>query len=314
MRYEQIRYVPETQDPSLAIETRDLVAMVIDNTGLQLGEGDESLPYMGRFGINSLLPISHHLGYHGIRTLYDKTERRNLVVPLSSWFNLQTVSFAGIQNDPVDERAWAGVGRGWPIRLEKKGRRAALVLDEMPVTRLKYTIEFLPAEPDGIDIAVRFTFGRKADTVPPAFKATWPCYINAYDDVCFNYVRKIVDGHPVWAPLGEKPDLVIGEPVAYEHRQRTFIPDKQALPLGFGRIGQHTLILMFDDPRVRFFVVNAGGHFPTSAVQNPAWDISWTIEKYPLGEPIGFDGRIVYAPAESPEDVFNRYRRWIETR
>ena len=34
MRYDEIRYVPEREDPSITVETRDLAAKVIDNTGL----------------------------------------------------------------------------------------------------------------------------------------------------------------------------------------------------------------------------------------------------------------------------------------
>ncbi len=88
----------------------------------------------------------------------------------------------------------------------------------------------------------------------------------------------------------------------------------QALPVAFGRIGQRHLLLMFDDPSVKFFVVNAGGHFPTSVVQNPAWDISWTIRDYPLGEPIGFNGRLVYSSIGGRDQVRSRYIEWIESR
>jgi len=34
IQYEDIQYVPAEQDPSIGIETRDLVAKVIGNTGL----------------------------------------------------------------------------------------------------------------------------------------------------------------------------------------------------------------------------------------------------------------------------------------
>lgn len=79
MQYDEIRYLPEEQDPSMT--------------------------------------FSHHLGYHGIRCLYHKQEKRNLVVPLVSWLNLQSVVLAGMENDPVDERAWAGCAIAGAVRV-----------------------------------------------------------------------------------------------------------------------------------------------------------------------------------------------------
>ena len=104
MQYEQIQYVPENQDPSITIETRDLVVKVIDNAGLSLAANSDIKSQFSKYGTNSIVPYSHHLGYHGLRLLYDKEEKRNLVVPLISWLNLQGVRLEGIENDPVDER------------------------------------------------------------------------------------------------------------------------------------------------------------------------------------------------------------------
>ena len=312
MQYEQIKYVPQGQDPSLTIETERLAAKVIDNTGLLLAENVECKSFNGRYGNHSAVPFSHHLGYHGIRCLYDKQEKRNVVVPFGSWLNLQGVSLEGCENDPVDERASYGVARGWPIRMERKGRGAALTLDPMPSTRFAYTVEFQPAEPDAVDFSVRFTFARRPDAGAVRFRASWPCYINAYDDVRFFYPEGAPDDWR-WAGLGRKPDLVIGEPVAYEHQQDVFPAEAQVLPVGYGRIGERALVLMFDDPAVKFFVVNAGGHAPYSPVQNPAWDFEWAVQDYPLNQPAGFDGRLVYATFEGPEWVLDKYRQWCDS-
>jgi hypothetical protein len=80
MQYDQIQYVPEDQDPSLTIETQNLIAKVIDNTGLSLASDDNIKSQFSKYGINSFVSYSHHLGYHGLRTLCDKEEKRNLVV------------------------------------------------------------------------------------------------------------------------------------------------------------------------------------------------------------------------------------------
>ena len=311
MQYDSLTYVPECKDPSLAVETERLVAKIIDNTGLLTAADPGAASHFGRHGTNSPLPFSHHLGYHGIRTLYDKEEKRNIVIPLASWMNLQGVALAGIENDPMDERAWAGVGRGWPIRMEQVGAGARLLLDPMPETQFRYTIEFQPAEPDGIDFSVRFTFGRKPEGAAARLRASWPCYISAYDDVRFFYPKGPLPDDWAWASIGEKPNLVIGEAVGYEHQQTSYPAEQQALPIGYGLIGERALALMFSDPRVHFFVVNAGGHLPFSPVQNPAWDFEWVVDDYPLDEPIGFDGRLVYTRFGGQEAVLARYEEWI---
>jgi len=307
MQYEEIRYVPETEDPSVTIETRELVIKTIDNTGL-LAPPTEDKSYFNRS--HRVTPFVHHLGYHGIRTLYNKEEKRNLVVPFASWLNLQGVTLEGIENDPVDERSWAGVARGWPIQMEPAGEGARLTIDPLPSTQMKYTLELQPVEPDGIDFSMRFELGRKPETGPACFRGSWPCYMNAYDDVRLFYPGGPSREEWEWKSIGEKPDLVIGETVNYQHQQEAYVAENQALPLGYGRIGDYALVLMFSDPTVSLFTVNAGGHLFCSPVQNPAWDFAWVIEDYPLGEPVGFDGRIIYTRFTSPEAILARYEEW----
>jgi hypothetical protein len=314
MRYDQLSYVPESADPSITIETGELVIKVIDNTGLALPPNPERKSYFGSYGYHEFVPFTHHLGYHGIRTLYSKSEKRNVVVPFVSWLNLQNLKLEGIETDPVDERAWSGVARGWPIRMERKGLGARLTLDPLPQTQFRYTIEFQPAEPDGVDFAIRFAFGLRPASRPVCAKFTWPCYMNAYDDVRFFFPKATATGGLEWTALGEKPDIVIGDPAGYEHDMTWFQAEGQALPVGYGRIGDRALTIMFSDPKVRFFVVNSGGHFSCLPVQNPAWDFEYVIEDYPLNEEVGFDGRLVYSRFESAEHVLRRYESWKHAR
>ena len=311
MQYPELRYVPEDEDRSLTIETRDLVAKVIDNTGL-LAPVVEWPAYFNP--THRFTPFTHHLGYHGIRTLYNREERRNLVVPFVSWLNLQTAIMDGIEPDPIDERAAFGMGRGWPLRMEQAGRGARLSLDPLPSMRMHYSLEIQPAEPDGLDFSVRFVFERRPEKGSARFRAAWPCYMNGYDDVRFFYPRRSTPGAWEWAGLGEKPRIIIGEPVHYEHDQTAYFAEEQAMPLGYGLLGKRALIIMLSDPGVRLFVVNCGGHFFCSPVQNPAWDFQWVVEDYPLHEATGFDGRIIYADFQGPEQVLARYHEWLGER
>ncbi len=191
MRYNELRYVAESDDPSVTIETKELIGKVIDNTGL-LAPSVESTSYFN--SSHRFTPFVHHLGYHGIRTLYKRSERRNLVVPFVSWLNLQTVNLEGIDPDPVDERAFAGTGRGWPVRLERAGKGAILRLETLPSMQMHYSLELQPAEPDGIDFSIRFEFGRRPESGPARFHAAWPCYVNGYDDVRLFYPRRDSSG------------------------------------------------------------------------------------------------------------------------
>jgi len=314
MKYKEIRWVPESEDPSLTIETKTLVAKVIDNTGLELQKDVNASAPVNQYGLHKPIPYSHVLGGHGIRTLYNKEEKRNVVVPGACWLNLQNMSCPGLELDAVDERAHAGVAKGWPMRIEKKQHGVRLIIDEMPKSRLSYSIEYQPAEPDGIEFSVRFTFGKAPSQGPKHFSATWPCYMSAYDEVRFNYAKGTSPDNWEWSSIGEKPDIIVGETVGYVHRQQLFEATKQAIPLGYGRVGRMALVLMFDDPRVKFFVVNAGGHIFYSPVENPAWDFKWEIEDYPLNKPVGFNGKLIYGPFENEAQIVKRYRQWLESR
>ena len=123
VQHPQLRYVPEEQDPSLTLETADLVVKVIDNTGLFSPESGDAACF-DRYGARSPVPFTHHLGFHGLRTVYNRREQRNLVVPFTSWLGLRDVRLEGVENDPVDERASRAVGRGWPMRIRRRGRGA----------------------------------------------------------------------------------------------------------------------------------------------------------------------------------------------
>jgi len=311
VQYGELRYVPEGEDPSLTIETRELVARIIDNTGLLAPSVDSASYFNSSFRFT---PFTHHLGYHGIRTLYNKTQRRNVVAAFVSWLNLQTARLEGIDPDPVDERAWAGMARGWPIQMDKAGKGAVLRLEPLPSMQMHYSLELQPVEPDGLDFSIRFEFKRRPQFGPSRFRATWPCYMNAYDDVRLFYPKRDAAGDWQWQSMGEKPAIVLGETVNYHHDQKAFFAEDQALPLGYGLVGEYALIVMFSDPRVRLFSVNAGGHSFCSPVQNPAWDFEWILEDYPLHQPVGFDGRLIYTQFEDPERVLRRYREWVDVR
>lgn len=304
MMYPQLDYLPESEDPTITIETERLVAKVIDNNGLRRPDARTYFggPVFGAF--------THHFGYHGIRTLYDKTERRNVVAPFLAILNWQHVAMDGIELDPVDDRAAYGIPRGWPLALRRFDDEVSLRLDPLPRSQFAYRLTIGPAADaagDALDFSVRFLFSKRPEGRTPKFSSSWACYLAGWDSVAMHYVRKRPDGSHEWTTVGERPDMVIGEPVGYRHDQTPYRSEDVALPLAYIRIGGRAFIAMFSDAVTRPFLVNSGGHLFCSPVQNPALDFSWEVEDYPLGESLGFDGRLIYAPFTDEDEIMRRY-------
>lgn len=303
-QYDSIRWVDETQDPSITLETRKLVAKIIDNTGLRVHPNPDNPAYQGDVG------FSHYLGYHAIRAFWRKDDRRNIVDPFASWLNLQGLKVEGLQLDPVDSRALYGIGRGWPMRLEREGRGAVLTTPTMPVSGIKYTFRIEPTGEDSLDFEMSFLLQKK-NKAKAAFYAEWACYMSTYDEVAL-YAPVGSPEKPDWKPFGEKPSCIIGEAVNYHHIQRVFRPPSPvALPLTYGRIGTRVWAMMVNRPEVGFFVVNAGGHRGYSPVQNPAWDLEFKLPDYEPGKPFGFRGSLFYKNWEGSEEILERYDRWV---
>jgi len=299
-RYDSIRWVEERDDPSVTLDTGELVVRVIDNTGLRSTPGKHPMEHA----------FTHHLGYHGIRALWRKDERRNIVMPFVSWLNLQNLSVEGLQLDPVDDRALFGVGRGWPVKMARQGESVQLTIPQMPLSGVEYALRIGPLHGDSLDFDVRFTLHKKKCS-RAAFRASWPCYMSTYDEVEL-YIPTTNPERPDWQRIGEKEPVVIGDPVNYSYSQRTFEAPPAAIPLAYGRIGSRVLAIMVSRPEVAFFLVNAGGHLSFLPVQNPAWDLSFQLPDYEPDRPFGFRGRIVYKAWEGPEDVLARYRQFKE--
>jgi len=303
-QYHSIRWVDEAEDPSLTLETGDLVAKIIDNTGLLVHRNPDNPVLEGE------PPFSHYLGYHAIRALWRKDERRNIVSPFASWLNLQHLEVDGLQLEPVDSRAKWGIGRGWPLRMEKAGRGVVLSTPIMPVSGISYTFRIEPAGADSLDFEMSFVLHKK-NKAKAVFYAEWACYMSTYDEVAL-YAPAGSREKPDWKPFGEKPPCIIGEAVNYVHSQQAFHPSfPVALPLTYGRIGPRVLAMMVSRPEVGFFVVNAGGHRRYFPVQNPAWDLELKLPDYEPGQPFGFRGRLLYKSWEGPEEILELYKKWV---
>lgn len=300
--YPQLRWVNESEDPSLTIETESLVAKIIDNTGLT--REPESAAEPG---------CTHHLGYHGIRSLYARNERRNIVSPFFSMLNLQGIRVDGLEPDPADHRARFGLPRGWPMTLRQVGSAVVLEIPEMPVSGIACRMSLRPAGEDAIEFEAVFRLARKTARVA-AFHAQWACYMSTFDEVALHSPVRPAGGpgHDLqWTPFGEPEAFVLGDWTGYQASQKRFDPPEPAArPAAFGRIGSRYLLLQADRPEVRFFVINGGGHLGFLPVQNPAWDFEFRLPDYEPGEAFGFRGRLVYAPWQGFAEVNRRVAEW----
>jgi hypothetical protein len=298
-QYESLQWVDERQDPSITLETDELMVKVIDNTGLR--PRPESA-WMEQ-------DYSHHLGYHGIRAFWNKEERRNIVAPFFSWLNLQNLKVEGLALDPVDSRARFGIGRGWPIQMKKNSSGVLLKISKMPLSGVEYSLFLLPSGPDSLDFTITFVLHEKKQN-PAPFLASWPCYMSTFDEVQLHSPSGNPEA-PVWEPFGEPESFIVGESVGFVHSQRTFSPRRPpAFPAVYGRIGSRVLAIMISRPEVKFFLVNAGGHRPYLPVQNPAWDFSFNLPDYKPGQAFGFRGRIIYKSWHGADEITARYLEW----
>ena len=302
-QYDSLKWIDEQDDPSLTLETENLIAKVIDNTGLKVRPSQRPVDREPEY--------SHALGYHAIRSLWHKTERRNIVAPFVSWLNLQAIQVEGLKLDPIDSRARYGVARGWPIRMEQDGKAVVLKLARMPVSGIEYSLRLQPGGANAIDFEAAFTLHEKT-AAKAKFYASWPCYLSTYGEVEL-HAPTGDPAKPDWKAFGEKQDFVVGETVNYAHSQRTFRPSGPlAFPAVYGRIGTRVLAIMVSRPEVKFFIVNAGGHRSYFPVQNPAWDFAFELPDYEKGKPFGFRGRLIYQSWTGAEDLTARYHQWVE--
>jgi hypothetical protein len=312
MQYDELKYVTENDDPSITIETEEISARIIDGSGIILPPQKTGSRLFYQEGMR-VTDLVHNLGFHGIHEFYSKIQRRNIVAPFISWLNLQNMIIEGIDNDPSDERAFGTSGaRGWPIKIEEKGKGAILFMKPLSKTKVEYSIEFQPAEPDGIDFITRFLIKGENNENPSNLTVSWPLYTNALDDVHFYYPCKEQEEGWKWKTIGENPEFILGRTVHFKHDYKYLKTEHEHYYVGYGRIGEYALILMHDEPGMNFYVNTAGGHYSFSSVQNPAWGFMWTKYKYTFNKSFGFRGRIIYTKYENDEKVIDRYNKWIK--
>jgi len=219
--------------------------------------------------------------------------------------------------------------RGKDPRLIVRGeRRCELVREATEDYPVEVRATYDAVDPCYVDHTLRFTDRRDMRARGCAFReVSWCCYMNCPEDLRIHFLsrgewfRYISREHGVGSNIAPAyvadedlevwPQVSGRRPFHWDRIERRF-----DLPFYYGRLGDHALILIFDEPRwVRFFCSPSGGGpslVPGQAC--PAWDFEWVIPEsdYQVGRQYELRMRLVYKPFVSDEDALAEYQKAVE--
>lgn len=262
---------------------------------------------------------THRAGYNGLWSLIHKSEKTNLFVPTVAGLNLEHI-FDGETLDSKGETKIFFEPRNAPMDFKKvSATEAELHQPPTPTFFLESWTTFKLVEPHYIDFSFR------CRPTQHVFKRGyiglfWANYINAPDDKSM-YLRGKTSWLQHCTPAHDTLSTVLHEKESFdltfvrEHRDclyMNFSPLKYDLPLFYGLFRDMTVMLMFDRTAgIRFTHSPSGGGFNAMAQStNPAWDFQFIIPKFEVNEDYGFNGRLVYRPKCSREEILKEYEKW----
>lgn len=261
----------------------------------------------------------HRAGYNGIWSLAHKTDSANAFVPIVAGMNFEHI-FDGETLDLGNSTDIFFEPRRAKMTFKKVSDTAAELRQEAtPTFKLESTTRFTLREPDTIDFHFKF---RAAQHV---FKRGylglfWASYINAPEDKSM-YLR----GKNLWlqhcSPAHNSVSTVVHADDKFEltfdkgHRDalyKSLSPLKYELPLFYGLIRKHILILMFDrTDGLRITHSPSGGGTNTAAqTTNPAWDFQYILPKYEVNTDYELRARLIYRERCDRTQVLKEYDNW----
>lgn len=261
----------------------------------------------------------HRAGYNGIWSLTHKTDPADLFVPIVAGMNFEHI-FDGETLDPGGESDIFFEPRKAKMTFKKVNATTAELRQEAtPTFKLESTTRFALREPDAIDFHFRFK------ATQHVFKRGylglfWASYINAPEDKSM-YLR----GKNLWlqhcTPAHNSVSTVVHQDDKFEltfdkgHRDclyKSLSPLKYDLPLFYGLVRKHILIVMFDRADgLRLAHSPSGGGMNTAAqTTNPAWDFQYVLPKYDVNTEYDLRARLIYRERCSREQVLKEYDGW----
>lgn len=263
----------------------------------------------------------HRAGYNGLWSLTHRTDPANVFVP----------AVAGMNYEHIFDGETLDLGNATDIFFEPRRAKMAfkkvsdtvaeLRQEATPTFKLESTTRFTLREPDAIDFHFRFK------ATQHAFKRGylglfWANYINAPDDKSM-YLR----GKNLWlqhcTPAHNSVSTVVHQDDKFEltfdkgHRDtlyKSLSPLKYDLPIFYGLVRKHILIVMFDrtDGLRLTHSPSGGGVNAAAQTTNPAWDFQYVLPKYDVNTQYELRARLIYRERCGREQVLKEYAAWKE--
>jgi hypothetical protein len=261
----------------------------------------------------------HRAGYNGLWSLTHRTDSTNLFVPSVAGMNFEHI-FDGATLDPPGRNDIFFEPRRARMTFKKVSDAIAeLHQPPTPTFKLESTTRFILREPDTIDFEFTFTprqhvFARKY------IGLFWASYINSPDDKSmYLRVKRLWLQH--CTPAHNSVSTVVHDADAFEltfadnHRDclyKSLSPLRYDLPLFYGLVRKHILIVMFDrSSGLRLTHSPSGGGLNAAReTTNPAWDFQFVLPKYEINTDYKLKARLVYRERCSRAEVLNLYERW----
>jgi hypothetical protein len=261
----------------------------------------------------------HRAGYNGIWSLAHKTDAANAFVPTVAGMNFEHI-FDGETLDLGNSTDIFFEPRRAKMTFKKVSDTVAeLRQDATPTFKLESTARFTLREPDMIDF--HFKFRATQHVFKRGYLGLfWASYMNAPEDKSM-YLR----GKNLWlqhcSPAHNSVSTLVHQDDKFEltfdkgHRDalyKSLSPLKYELPLFYGLIRKHILIVMFDRTAgVRITHSPSGGGTNTAAqTTNPAWDFQYILPKYDVNTDYELRARLIYRERCPREQVLKEYEKW----
>ena len=265
----------------------------------------------------------HRAWYNGVFSMRSPDQRETPYVPVYAGINLENF-FDARPRHPDREVFFEP--RANPMEFKKLNATTAELRQEAtPYFGIESTVRFELKDPYYIDM-VYTCVPRKDDLAGGFFGVFWASYINGPEDKSIYFLGSESGlEQPFWEQYGTHKH---NRDSTVRHEEDDFDPPfepgpkvlwnqtsllRYSVPFYYGRIRNMVLIYIFKpNPGIRFsHSPSGGGRNKGNTQTNPAWDFQYVVPNYRVGEPYGFQMRVIYKPWRDRADVLNEVKIYL---